>query len=74
MKTETTMARGCYGRSKKKLKVKNWKETAKGRKNGRDLVENAKTHKGLQCQIMTMMMMMMIRRPQWRLNTRENFR
>jgi len=47
MKTETTMARGCYGRSKKKLKVKNWKETAKGRKNGRDLVENAKTHKGL---------------------------
>jgi len=30
----------------KKLKVKNWKETAKGRRTGRDLAEKAKTHKG----------------------------
>jgi len=47
------MARGCYGRSKKKLKAKNWKETAKDR-TWRDLAEKAKTHKGLQCQIMMM--------------------
>jgi len=40
------MARGCYGRSKK-LKVKNWKETAKDRRTGRDLAERAKPHKGL---------------------------
>jgi hypothetical protein len=31
----------------KELKVKNWKETAKARKTGRDLAEKAKTHKGL---------------------------
>ena len=31
----------------KKLKVKNWKEIAKERRNGRDLAEKAKTHKGL---------------------------
>jgi len=31
----------------KKLKVKNWKETAKDRKTGRDLAQKAKTHKGL---------------------------
>jgi len=31
----------------KKLKVKNWKETAKERKTWRDLAEKAKTHKGL---------------------------
>jgi hypothetical protein len=31
----------------KKLKVKNWKETAKGRRTWRDLTEKAKTHKGL---------------------------
>jgi hypothetical protein len=31
----------------KKLKVKNWKETAKDRRTWRDLVEKAKTHKGL---------------------------
>ena len=31
----------------KKLKVKNWKETAKDRRTGRDLAEKAKTHKGL---------------------------
>ena len=30
----------------KKLKVKNWKETAKGRRTGRDLDGKAKTHKG----------------------------
>ena len=29
----------------KKLKVKNWKETAKGRRTWRDLAEKAKTHK-----------------------------
>ena len=42
----------------KKLKIKNWKETAKNRRTLRDLAEKAKTHKGLQCE---MMMMMMIR-------------
>jgi hypothetical protein len=31
----------------KKLKVKNWKEAAKVRRTWRDLVEKAKTHKGL---------------------------
>jgi hypothetical protein len=31
----------------KKLKVKNWKERAKGRRTWRDLAEKAKTHKGL---------------------------
>jgi hypothetical protein len=30
----------------KKLKVKNWKETAKGRRTGRDLDGKSKTHKG----------------------------
>jgi len=32
---------------KEKLKVKNWKETAKDRRTWRDLAERAKTHKGL---------------------------
>jgi len=31
----------------KMLKVTNWKETAKDGRNGRDLAEKAKTHKGL---------------------------
>jgi len=31
----------------KKLKIKNWKETAKDRRNWRDLAEKTKTHKGL---------------------------
>jgi hypothetical protein len=31
----------------KRLKVKNWKETAKDRRTRRDLAEKAKTHKGL---------------------------
>jgi hypothetical protein len=31
----------------KKLKVKNWKEAAKDRRNSRDLPERAKTHKWL---------------------------
>jgi len=31
----------------KKLKVKNWKETAKDRRTGKDLAERAKNHKGL---------------------------
>jgi hypothetical protein len=31
----------------KKLKVKNWKETAKDRRTLRDLTEKAKTHEGL---------------------------
>jgi len=31
----------------KKLKVKNWKETVKGRRTWRDLAERAKTHKML---------------------------
>jgi hypothetical protein len=30
-----------------KLKVKNWKETAKDRRTWRDLAEKTKTHKGL---------------------------
>jgi hypothetical protein len=47
-KTKTTMARRCHGRSKKKkkLKIKNWKETGKESKTWRDLAEKAKTHKG----------------------------
>jgi hypothetical protein len=39
------MARGCYGRLKK-LKVKNWKESAQDRRTWRDLAEKVKTHKG----------------------------
>jgi hypothetical protein len=31
----------------KKLKIKNWKETAKDRRAWRELAERAKTHKGL---------------------------
>jgi hypothetical protein len=31
------MARGCHVRLKKKLKIKTWKETAKGRRTWRDL-------------------------------------
>jgi len=31
----------------KKLKVKNWKETARNRRTWKDLAEKAKTHKGL---------------------------
>jgi hypothetical protein len=31
----------------KKLKVKNWKETAKDKKTWREMAEKAKTHKGL---------------------------
>jgi hypothetical protein len=31
----------------KKLKLKNWKETAKDRRTWRDLAEKEKTHKGL---------------------------
>ena len=41
----------------KKLNVKNWKETAKDRRTWRDLDEKAKTHKGLECQMMMMMLM-----------------
>ena len=41
------MARRCHGRSKKKLKAKNWKEAAKDRRTWRELVEKAKPHKGL---------------------------
>ena len=40
----------------KNPKVKNWKETAKGRRTWRDLFEKAKTHKGLQCQMMMIIM------------------
>jgi hypothetical protein len=40
------MARGCHGRLKK-LKIKNWKETAKDRRTWRDLAEKAKTHNPL---------------------------
>jgi hypothetical protein len=43
----------------KKLKVKNWKETAKDRRTWRDLSERAKTHKGFYCQMMMMMMMIL---------------
>jgi hypothetical protein len=38
----------------KKLKVKNWEETDKDRRPGRDLAEKAKTHKGFQCQMLMM--------------------
>jgi len=38
----------------KKLKVKNWKKTAKDRRTSRDLAKNVKTHKGLQCEMMMM--------------------
>jgi len=31
----------------KKLKIKNWKETAMDRRTGRDLAEKAKIHKGM---------------------------
>jgi hypothetical protein len=41
----------------KKLKVKNWKKTTKDRRTWRDLAEKEKTHKGLQCQLMMLMMM-----------------
>jgi hypothetical protein len=44
----------------KKLKVKNWKKTAKDRKTWRDLAEKAKTHEGLLCQMMMMMMMFFV--------------
>jgi hypothetical protein len=44
----------------RKLEVKNWKETAKERRTWRDLAEKAKTHKGLYCQMMIMMMMMIM--------------
>jgi hypothetical protein len=46
-KTKTTMAGRCHGRSKKKLKFKNWKEAANDRRTWRGLDEKAKTHKGL---------------------------
>jgi hypothetical protein len=46
------MTRGCHGRLKK-LKIKNWKETAKDRKTWRDLAEKAKTYK---CQVMMIIM------------------
>ena len=39
----------------KKLKMRNWKETAKDIRTWRDLAEKAKIHKGLQCQMMMMM-------------------
>jgi hypothetical protein len=41
------MARICHGRFKKKLKIKNWKETTTDRRTWRDLADKAKTHKGL---------------------------
>jgi hypothetical protein len=41
----------------KKVKVKNWKETAKDRRTWKDLAGKAKNQGGLQCQ-----MMMMIRK------------
>ena len=39
----------------KKMQVKTWKEAAKDRRTWRDLAEKAKTHKGLWCQMMMMM-------------------
>ena len=54
-KTETTMARGCYGTSKQ-LKVKNWKEIAKDRRTWTDLAKKAKNHKEFYCQMKMMMM------------------
>jgi len=50
------MVRGCHERSKKKLKLKNWKETAKDRRTWRDLAEKAKTHKWLLCLMMMMIL------------------
>ena len=47
----------------KKLKVKNWKEIAKDRRTWRDLAEKAKTHKGLQCQMMMTMIKCLCRMP-----------
>jgi len=41
----------------KTLKVKNSKETAKDRRNWRDVAQKAKTHNGLDLQMMMMMMM-----------------
>jgi hypothetical protein len=41
------MARKCHGRSKIKLKVKNWKEAATDKRTWSDLPEKAETHKGL---------------------------
>jgi len=38
----------------KMLKIKNWKKTAKERRTWRDLAEKAKTHRGLQRQMMMM--------------------
>jgi len=49
------MARGCHGRSKKKLKVKNWKETATDRRTWRDLAEKVKTHRGHSVEIINKM-------------------
>jgi hypothetical protein len=49
------MARRCHG-DVKKLKIKNW-ETAKDRRTWRDLAEKAKTHKGLYCQMMMMIVL-----------------
>jgi hypothetical protein len=40
------MVRGCHGRFKK-AENKNWEERAKERRNGRDLAEKVKTHKGM---------------------------
>ena len=42
----------------KEMKVKNWKEITKDRRSGRNLVEKAKPHKWLKCEMMMMMMMM----------------
>jgi hypothetical protein len=50
------MARVFYGRSKKKVKVKNWKGITKDRRTWRDLSEKAKTQKGLMCQMMSVIM------------------
>jgi hypothetical protein len=36
-----------YMEDLKKVKVKNWKKTAKDRRTWRDLAEKAKAHKGL---------------------------
>jgi hypothetical protein len=44
----------------KKLKVKNWKETPKDRRTWRVLAEKAKTHKGLLCQMMMLMMIIIM--------------
>jgi len=39
---------------KKVENKKNWKETAKDRRTWRDLAEKTKTHRGLKCQMMIM--------------------